>query len=297
MEQEQLLKPRQLKERRRGNLFPAAALGISLLGFLGFYMVPFLISAYYAFTDNPIQKNFVGFQNFIDLFENRFFLLGLKNTIWFMAIAIPLGMVLSLLLAIGIKKVNIFSGFLTLLFLIPLVMPSATIYRYWLQIYSGVLNGLHSLSGLAPVHQFSEWESRCFMVVIFIWKYMGYNIVLFQAGLYGIPEEYYQCASVLGAGAWQKFRHVTLVYLTPSFFIVFIMSFVNSFKIFREIYFVNGGYPAEGMYLLQHFMNSTLLSLSYQKLVSAVYILTLLVSVVVIAAFRIERRVSQNLVD
>lgn len=279
------------------NLFLRVALWVSLLGFLGFYVVPFLISAFYAFTNNPIQKEFVGFRNFIELFGNRFFLLGLKNTLLFMLLAIPLGMVLSLLLAMGIRKVPRFSGILTLLFLIPLVLPSATIAQYWTELYVGILNGLRGLLGYGQLQQMGEWESRWFMVSVYIWKYMGYNTVLFQAGMYSIPEEYYQCASLLGAGAWQKFRHVTLVYLTPSFFIVFIMSFVNSFKIFREIYFVYGGYPAEGMYLLQHFMNSTLLSLNYQKLVSAVYLLTILVSAVVVAAFRTERRVSRNLTD
>lgn len=281
----------------KNNLFLKIALCISLFGFLGFYFIPFLVSAFYAFTNNPIQKEFVGFQNFIELFGNKFFMLGLKNTLLFMLFALPIGMVLALLLAMGIKKVHYFSGILTLLFLIPLVLPSATIAQYWTEFYMGILNALRSLLGYGQLQQLGEWESRWFMVSIYIWKYMGYNTVLFQAGLYSISEEYYQCASLLGAGSWQRFRHITLVYLTPSFFIVFIMSFVNSFKIFREIYFVYGGYPAEGMYLLQHFMNSTLISLNYQKLVSAVYILTLLVAIVVAATFRIEKRVSQNLVD
>lgn len=277
--------------------FLKVALWISLLGLFGFYIVPFLISAFYALTNNPIQKEFVGFRNFVELFDNSFFMLGMKNTLLFMLFAIPLGMVLSLLLAIGIKKVPIFSGILTLLFLIPLVLPSATIAQYWMELYVNVVNTFRSFLGYEQLTQMGEWGSRWFMISIYIWKYMGYNTVLFQAGIYSIPEEYYQCASLFGAGRWQLFRHVTLVYLTPSFLIVFIMSFVNSFKIFREIYFVYGGYPAEGMYLLQHFMNSTLLSLNYQRLVSAVYILTLLVAVVVVVSLKIERNISQNLAD
>ena len=273
------------------------AFGISLLGFFGFYVIPFFTASFYVFTNNPIQRKFVGGENFIDIMNNRFFLLGLKNTLLFMAVAIPISMILSLLLAIGIKEIHFFSGIFSLLFLMPLVLPSASIAQYGIEHYMIFLNGIRKILGYGLLEQMGEWESRLFMVGIYIWKYVGYNMVLFQAGLYAIPKEYYHWASLLGAGKWQKFYYITLLYLSPSFFIVFIMSFVNSFKIFREIYFVYGGYPAEGMYLLQHFMNSTLLSLNYQKLVSAVYILTLLIAVVVIVAFKMEKYIAQNLTE
>lgn len=275
--------------------FSILALGISVGGFLCFYFLPFLGSFWYAVTNNPIQQEFVGAENFTKLLTNEFFLLGFKNTLYFMVLSIPIGMILSLLLALAVKQCRGFTGILTLLFLIPLVLPSASIAQYWWGLYLDVLNGIRSVVGMETVLELSVWESRFFMVSIYVWKFMGYNMVLFQAGLYGISEEYYQCASLFGAGVWQRFWHITRVYLTPSFFIIFIMSFVNCFKIFREIYFVYGGYPAEGMYLLQHFMNSTLISLNYQKLVSAVYLLTLLVAGIVIAAFGMERRVSREL--
>lgn len=281
---------------KRG-LFPMGALWVSLGGFMVFYLIPFFISAVYAFTDNPVRMHFVGAQNFIGLFQNRFFLLGFKNTILFMILAIPAGMFLSLLLALGIKKANHFSGVLTLLFLVPLVLPSATIAQFWLETYLRVWNGVRELFGGTRVMEMGEWGSRWFMVSVYVWKYTGYNMVLFQAGLYAIPEEYEQCAAVLGANIWQKFWYVTRVYMTPVSFIVFIMSFVNSFKIFREIYFVYGGYPAEGMYLIQHFMNSTLLSIHYHKLVCAVYILTMLIVTIVAVTFAGQRRVLQNLSD
>lgn len=275
--------------------FSILALGISVGGFLCFYFIPFLASFWYAVTNNPIQREFVGMKNFTELFSNEFFLLGFKNTLYFMVLSIPVGMLLSLVLALTVKMSRGISGVLTLLFLIPLILPSASIANYWLDLYVNVLNWIRSIGGMEAVYGLGIWESRFFMVSIYIWKFMGYNMVLFQAGLYGIPEEYYQCASLFGAGSWQRFWYITRVYLTPSFFIVFIMSFVNSFKIFREIYFVYGGYPEEGMYLLQHFMNSTLISLNYQKMVSAVYLLTLLVAGIVITCFTLERRISSEL--
>lgn len=282
---------------RKRDPFLIVALWASLGGVLLFYLIPFLGSAVYAFTNNPIQKQFVGFANFIELTHNAFFLLGLKNTLVFMVLAIPLGMLLSLVLALWVKSMKRGAGVFTLAFLLPLVIPSATIAQNFMTFYLHFLNYLHQLAGIAPVQELSAWESRWLMVLIYLWKYSGYHMVLLQAGLYAIPEEYYQCASLFGAGRWQRFLHVTMVYLRPSFFLTFLMSFVNSFKIFREIYFLYGGYPGEGTYLLQHFMNSTLLSLNYQKLVSAVYVLTLIVTAVVIFAFRGERRMSENLTD
>ena len=283
--------------QRKKSLFLMGALWASLGGVLVFYLLPFLASTVYAFTNNPIQKQFVGWKNFQALFHNSFFLLGLKNTLLFMALAIPSGMTVSLLLALWIKNQRRGVGILTLCFLLPLVLPSATIARTFLYFYTELLNFFRIMAGLAPLQKMSAWESRFLMVLIYLWKYSGYHMVLFQTGLYAIPEEYYQCAALFGAGKWQRFRMVTLVYLTPCFSLVFLMSFVNAFKIFREIYFLYGDYPGEGAYLLQHFMNSTLLSLNYQKLVSAVYVLTLLVTAVVLFVFQGEKRISRELTD
>lgn len=287
-----------MRVRKRGyTVFPVAALLISLSGFALFYLIPFLVSAVYAFVDNPIQMNYVGFQNFIDLASNEFFMRGMKNTLIFMGCAIPLCMLCSLFLAILLKKLGKWGGLISVLFLIPLVMPSATIVRFLMDIFGphGGLNEAISLVKPTEILWMETGYMRGIMVLLFVWKYLGYNTVLFLTGLYGIPEEYYQCAAVFGADKRQQFFQVTLVYLTPGFFLVFIMSFVNSFKIFREIYLLQGDNPTKCIYLLQHFVNNTLLSMNYQRLVSAVYVLTLLIGLVVMVTFRLERKISENL--
>lgn len=264
------------------NRFPIFALGVSGIGFSVFYLIPFLFSCIYAFTKNPIQKEFVGLKNFIELFENRFFLLGLKNTVVFMLIAIPLELILSLFLSLCLKKLAGAGKFFSVLFLIPLVLPSAAIADFWMGMFQDSI--LWTGKGAAFL-----------TIMIYIWKNLGYNTVLFLAGLNAIPEEYYQCASVFGANGWQKFWNITFVYLTSAFFINFIMSFVNSFKIFREVYLLWHDYPPESVYLLQHFVNSTLLSMHYQKLVSAVYVLTGGIVLIVAVSFYLERRFYKKL--
>lgn len=282
---------------RHGNAFPVFALLLSLGGFAFFYFLPFVISSVYAFTKNPIQMDFVGFRNFAELFQNKFFLLGLKNTFIFMVFAIPLSIVSSLLLALALKQFARFGNLFSIVFLIPLMLPSASTVQFWLNIFAdkGVLNNILHQFGIAGPSWLANNSIMGVMIFIYIWKNLGYNTVLFLAGLHTIPDTYYNCASVFGANIWQRFRHVTLVYLTPTFFLVFIMSFVNSFKIFREVYLMEGEFPPENIYLLQHFVNSTLLSLHYQKLVSAVYVLTFLITLVVLAVFRFENRFSKNL--
>lgn len=266
------------------NAFPRFALGISVAGFSVFYLIPFLLSSVYAFTKNPIQKDFVGIKNFVDIFQNPFFLNGLKNTVLFMLMAIPIGMLLALLLSLALKQLGSMGNRLAVLFLIPLVVPSAAMVEFWTNLFADS----PLLSGKGALY---------LTVLLYVWKNLGYNTVLYMAGLSAIPKEYYQCVAVFGAGSWQKFWHVTRVYLTPAFFLTFLMSFVNSFKIFREVYLLWHEYPPENVYLLQHFVNSTLLSMHYERLVSAVYVLTAAMVVVVAGSYSLERRFYRRLSD
>lgn len=189
--------------------FPVTALGISLAGFALFYLLPFLVSARYAFVDNPVQKNFVGMKNFTELFQNEFFMRGLKNTVIFMAAAIPLSMVCSLLLALAIKRLGKWGSVFVVLFLIPLVLPSAATVNFWGKLFAahGVLNHLLSQAGVQGPDWLQSHYAMGVMVFLFVWKNLGYHAVLFLTGLSGIPEEYYQCASVFGATKRQQFFH------------------------------------------------------------------------------------------
>lgn len=287
----------QSKANRMGKYFPHIALLVSMAGFALFYLIPFVTSSVYAFTDNPVRMKFVGLKNFADIFKNQFFIRGLSNTVLFLIIAIPLSIVLSLLLAIGLKELPRAGEILSVLFLIPMVVPSASAVWFWIRIFAenGVVNQVLKFMGICGVNWFDGNGARAVCVVIFVWKNLGYNAILFLAGLHSIPEEYYQCASVFGAGAWQRFRQITLVYLTPTFFLTFLMSFVNGFKIYREVFLIWHDYPPESVYLLQHFVNNTLLSLHYEKLVSAVYVLTGGMVLIVALLYGREKRSAASL--
>lgn len=286
-----------LKRRNWNQAMPWLMLMISLAGFCLFYLVPFIVSFFYSIVDNPINGVFCGLQNYKELFENQYFLRGLKNTAMFMVISIPLNMALSLGVALIIHNMKRYPKFFSLIFLIPLAIPSATSAFFWESFFGlhGTLNKFLSMFGIAGMDWFDSKYSMTVMVIVFIWKNIGYNMALFLSGLSSIPEQYYEYADVEGAGTWWKFRHITWVYLTPTTFLVLIMTFVNSFKVFKEIYLITGEYPPEGLYVLQHYMNNMFLSLNYSKLASAVYILTIVIVLFVACLFRTERKLSENL--
>ena len=247
--------------------------------------------------DNPIHREFTGIQNYVNLFHNVYFMRGLKNTGIFMVISIPLNMALSFGVAMVIRNMRHYPDFFSLLFLIPLAIPSAASAFFWESFFGlhGTLNRFLFLFHIEGIDWLNGDYGMAVMVVIFIWKNIGYDMTLFLSGLSSIPEQYYEYADIESAGKWWKFKNVTLTYLTPTLFLTLIMTFVNSFKVFKEIYIITGEYPPDSLYVLQHFMNNMFLSLNYSKLVSAVYILTVVIVLLVSCFFKIESALSKDL--
>lgn len=286
-----------IKRRNWNQILPWLMLLVSLAGFCLFYLVPFVVSFFYSVVDNPIHGDYCGLQNYKELFQNQYFLKGLKNTAVFMAISIPLNMVLSLGVALVIHNIKQYPKFFSLIFLIPLAIPSATSAFFWESFWGvhGTFNKFLSIFGIRGIDWLDSKYSMIAMVVIFIWKNIGYNMALYLSGLSSIPEQYYEYADVEGAGSVWKFKHITWVYLIPTSFLVLIMTFVNSFKVFKEIYIITGEYPPDGLYVLQHYMNNMFRSLNYSKLASAIYILIIVIVLFVACLFHTERKLSKDL--
>jgi multiple sugar transport system permease protein len=151
-------------------------------------------------------------------------------------------------------------------------------------------NGL--LSNILGVN--TDWlqteHSFAVAVGVYVWKNMGYNLVLALAGLANIPKDYYEWASVEGMGRIRMFFRITLVYLIPALFIMFVMSFISSFKIYRELYMLAGNYPNEKIYMLQHYMNNQFARLNYQNLTTAAFVITIVIAVFMIVFFIIDKK-------
>ena len=262
----------------------------SLIGVLVFFVVPFLVVVYYAFVNNPILHEFVGFQNFRNLLGNPTFRLAAKNTAIFSAVSVPLSVGLSLLLACMLsKEIPGKSQFRTAM-LSPLMVPVASVVLIWQVIfsYNGALNALLGQFGVDPVDWMKSGFNRYVVILLFLWKNLGYNMILFLAALSNIPREIQEIAMLEGAGSVRIFFSIKLRYLSPSIVFVTILSLINSMKIFREVYLLTGDYPYESLYMLQHFMNNTFRSLDYQKLSAAAVIMAVVMVVLIALLFKVE---------
>jgi multiple sugar transport system permease protein len=269
----------------------------SLLGFSIFFLFPFIAGIYYSFVDSPIGGKFVGFSNYINLLKNPIYLKAGVNTFIFTAICVPLIILISLGLAILLNKKVFFASILRTSFITPLVVPVASIVLVWQVIFdfNGALNSFLNTRGIGAIDWMKTDWARMVVVVVYLWKNIGYNMVLLLAGLQSIPVEYYESANIDGASAWRKFINITMIYLTPTTFFVFLISIINSFKVFRETYLISGSYPHDSIYMLQHYMNNMFSSLDYQKLTSAAFIMALVIYLLVLVLFKFERKISKAL--
>ena len=266
----------------------------SLLGVMMFYIIPFIFSIYCALIDNLGDSHFVGLGNFAAALKNPLFGQAAGNTLLFIGLCVPLGMALALFLSLCLQKMRRGRVPATLALLVPLVVPSGSIVYFWKVLFdqNGLLRKLLLQTGLSDEFVFQSSWTMAVLVVVFLWKNVSYNIVLFWSGLVWIPRTYYEQMALEGAGAWRQFLSVTWVYLSPTTFVVLLMSVVNSFKVFKEIYMLYGPYPSTDIYMLQHYMNNQFQSLSLPQMCSAAYILFLAVSLVLLLVFRLQKRVT-----
>lgn len=267
----------------------------SLIGFAVFYMLPFIGGMYYSLLDSPFSREYVGLKNYIGLLANQSFIKAVINTAVFTSLCVPLNMILSLGLAILLNKRIHCKSILRTLFITPLVVQVASVVFVWQSMFdiNGALNALIASLGHAPVDWMKSDWARVAVVIVYLWKNVGYSMVLFLAGLQNIPIDYYEAARIDGAGPWKQLISITLVYLTPTAFFVFIMSIINSFKVFREAYLISGDYPHSSIYMLQHYMNNMFAGLDYQKLTTAAFIMAVFIVMLVLVLFLIERRISK----
>ena len=279
-----------MKNRRIDFLQSLCFLSPSLLGVAVFFIVPFGVVVYYSLIDGVGSRNFVGLDNFIRLFQNSAFLTAARNTLSFSALAVPLAVVLAIVLALMLEaRIPLKSQFRTF-FLSPMMVPVASVVLIWQVLfnYNGTVNEFLMLFGADKIDWFQTDHSQIVVIILFLWKNLGYNMILFMAGLANIPRELLEVADVEGASEWYKFFAIKLRYLSPTVLFVTILSLINSFKVFREVYLLTGDYPYEKLYMLQHFMNNTFKSLDYQKLSAAAVVMAIVMVVLIALLFKAE---------
>lgn len=259
-----------------------------MLGLMAFYLVPFVWGVWFSLTDGTIDNRFVGFSNYLRVWQNEVFQLGLRNTLELSLLCAPVIFLLSFLLASMLRKHVAGDGFFRNALLMPYLMPSSAMLIIWLLIfdYGGVMNRLFAALGLERVFWLEGGALRVPIVLLYIWKNLGFSVVIFTAALQAVPESLYEYASLEGAGYLRREFFITLPQILPTAFLVLVLAIVNAFKIFKEVYFIGGAYPDESVYTLQHYMNNKFSKLDYQDVTTAAYSF----AVIVVALFLLMYR-------
>lgn len=248
----------------------------SLAGVTLFVLLPFLDVVKRSFQ-TAVTGEFTGIKNYGVIFQNQAFVLAVKNTARFTVVCIPLLVLLGLLVAFPLSTFKE-AGVVKSVYLFPLAMPTATIVLVWKMVFyrQGFLNllltRLGEITGLwgeVAVDYLGTGASFWVLVGSYLWKNTGYTVVLWLAGILSIPSEFIEAAKVDGAGRWKCIRYIILPNLKGSFYTIVILSFLNSFKIYREAYLVAGSYPQEDIYLLQHLFNNWFVNMEFDKMAAA----------------------------
>lgn len=248
-------------------------------GFMGimiFVLLPFGDVVRRSFT-TAVTGQFNGMKNYQTIFQNQAFILAVGNTLKFTFVCIPLLVFLGFVTALLLNTLKN-KRWIKSIYLFPLAMPTAAIVIVWKMFFykqgffNLLLSRLGGWSGLwGEVHKDYLGTSAAFWVLVgsYIWKNMGYTVVLWLAGLMGIPKELLEAARVDGAGKWKSLWYIVLPNLKGSLYTIVILSFLNSFKIYREAYLTAGAYPDKSIYLLQHLFNNWFVNLELDKMAAA----------------------------
>ena len=263
----------------------------SLAGTAVFVLLPYVDVVRRSFFE-AAGGRFVAMQNYVTVVGNSAFRLASFNTLRFLVICVPLLVLVSLfcsMLIAGLKEEG--TVFKTSL-LVPLAIPVASIVLLWKLFFhpQGMVNQITALFGMAGIDWINGDTAFGVLVFTYVWKNLGYDVVLWVAGLAAISDELYEAARVDGAGILARFLYVTLPGLSKTAFLVVSLSVFNSFKVFREAYLIAGEYPHESIYMLQHLFNHWYVTLDIQKMSAASVLLLLVVALPVITKGLASRR-------
>jgi len=215
-----------------------------------FVIFPLFFSFYLSFHKWNMfssESVFVGFENYGSLIRSSEFWMVLKNTLIYTLGTVPLNMALALLVAYFLNKKIAGKRILRTAFFTPVIMSSVAAAVIWRWVYEpnfGLLNYLLSWFGIPAINWLNDPTAAMFALIMMgVWKTLGVNMVLFSAGLQGIPEHYYEAAEIDGAGKWQRFWSITLPLLSPTTFFILVMSVIGSFQVFDTVYVLTSGGP------------------------------------------------------
>ena len=280
--------------RSRKKLLPWILLAPSLLGVGIFTLIPFA-DVFRRSFQKAVGTGFVGLENYRTVLDNPAFRLAAGNTGRFLLICLPLLLGLSLFFALLLGKLGRKGNFLKSGFLLPMAVPAASVVLFWQLFFDreGILNDILKYFHIQSPDYMNSSGAFGVLVAVYIWKNLGYDMILWLSGLLGIPESLYEAARIDGAGEFQCFWYITRPLLIQTAFLAGTLSLVNAFKVFREAWMIAGNYPHDSIYMLQNLFNNWFLKLDMQKMTAGAVMLAGVLGIFLILCQKAEERWKQ----
>ena len=269
---------RRRKRQGQSRITAGCFLAPSLCGVLLFQALPFLDVVRRSFLD-AMGRSFVGMANYAAVWGNEAFRMAAKNTLYFFAAAVPALYLVSLALSLLVYRPGAGQRLFKTSLVLPMVLPAAAMALVWRILFcpDGLWNQLlYAFTG-KPWEQDWVHGKAAFPILVstYLWKNIGYDMLLLLAGLSAIPQSLYDAARVDGAGEPAQLRYITLPCLQGTMGLVLVLSVVNSFRVYREAYLLAGSYPDLSIYMLPHLFSHWFLTLDIQKMSTAAVFLAL----------------------
>ena len=282
------------KQNKKKNLLPWLLLAPSLLGVGIFTLIPFA-DVFRRSFQKAVGTGFVGLGNYRTVLDNQAFQLAAGNTGRFLFVCLPLLLVLSLFVALLLERLGRKGNLLKSGFLLPMAVPAASVVLFWQLFFDreGILNHILENFHIQGPDYMNSSGAFGVLVAVYIWKNLGYDMILWLSGLLGIPESLYEAARIDGAGEFQCFWYITRPLLVQTAFLTGTLSLVNAFKVFREAWMIAGNYPHDSIYMLQNLFNNWFTKLDMQKMTAGAVMLAAVLGIFLILCQKAEERWKQ----
>ncbi len=279
--------------QRNESLWGYLLIAPNFLGFLIFFAIPVIFGLIISVSNyNGFKRfDFVGFSNYVNLFSDKFFMIALKNNIFYSLLYVPLTLAVALLLALGLNKSRPLNSLFKTVFYFPSITSIVAIAIVWAIIMSpgnGPLNAFLRAVGIAnpPKWLASSKTALLSIIIIMAWKNAGYYMIMFLGGLKGIPVQLYEAARIDGADGWKLFTRITWPMLSPTTFMVLILCIISSFQVFDAINILTEGGPGNATTVIVfRIYQEGFVSLDFGYAASMAYFLFLIILVITLVQF------------
>jgi multiple sugar transport system permease protein len=293
------------RKKKKLNWEPYVFIAPNFIGFFVFILLPVLFSLVVAFTNFNIfegfeNTQFVGLGNFIEMFSDQWFLDALKNNLIYTVCTIPVLIGVSVILATILNNKVYFSNAIRVMIFIPYIASIVAISAIWMILFNpsqGIINAVLRSIGISNTPGWLgslEWALPA-IIIVGIWMGLGYNVVIYMAGLQGIPKDLYEAAQIDGASSLQTFRYVTVPMLKNTTFFLLITNIITSFQIFGTINIMTGGGPGSSTTVLAHYIY--IAGFRYHKMgyaAAMAWILLLAIFAVTLFQWKVQKKHEDN---